>query len=441
MLTKEENDLLTQTGPGTRMGDLMRRFWQPVAVSEELPPDGEPLAVRIMSEDLVLFRDDRGRPGLIGIRCPHRGADLSYGRAEDGGLRCIYHGWLFGIDGRCLEQPGEPPGSDFYTKVRHLAYPCQEVGGVIFTYMGPGQAPVFPVFEALTAPEENRYMRKMYQDSNYLNALEGNQDPSHVSFLHKQLGEDEASQHARGFAMRNAGLSGALAVNEAWGKVSAPTIEVERADFGIRQVSLRQMGSDRVYLRMSTWILPNVVAAPGPTAGDGHTLVWHVPINDTCSWRYSIDFRRSGALVNRASFEAVYRSEIGPNYQPVRNRENRFLQDRHQMKTRWYSGFGSHITVQDVAITDLQGRICDRTEEHLGYADKIITAARRMVFAALHELKEGHEPGHIVRNGETSRLPLPAVTSETFSGWEDRESYYKKRIREEESAAAKAMGI
>src|SRR5919202_504158 len=125
MLSKEENDLLTQTGPGTPGGNLLRRYWQPVALAEELPIDGPPLPVRILGEDLVLFRDQEHRIGLLGVHCAHRGADLSYGRLEDGGLRCLYHGWLYDVQGRCLEQPGEPAGSTFCQRVRQPAYPCQ----------------------------------------------------------------------------------------------------------------------------------------------------------------------------------------------------------------------------------------------------------------------------------------------------------------------------
>src|SRR5919198_3246800 len=130
MLTKEENDLLTRTGPGTPCGELLRRYWQPAALSEELPVGGAPIPIRLLGEDLVLFRDELGRPGLLGLHCAHRGADLSYGRLEDGGLRCLYHGWLYDIAGRCLEQPGEPPGSTFKDRVRQPAYPCQELAGV-----------------------------------------------------------------------------------------------------------------------------------------------------------------------------------------------------------------------------------------------------------------------------------------------------------------------
>src|SRR3982750_1466467 len=139
MLVEELNVLLTRTGRGTPCGELLRRYWQPAALSEELPAGGAPLPGRLLGEDLVLFRDEQGRPGLLGLHCPHRGADLSYARLEDGGLRCLYHGWLFDVSGQCLEQPGEPAGSTFCQRVRHTAYPCLEAAGIIFAYLGPGE--------------------------------------------------------------------------------------------------------------------------------------------------------------------------------------------------------------------------------------------------------------------------------------------------------------
>src|SRR3954454_8751799 len=156
MLTREQNDLITQTGPGTPGGDLMRRYWQPAALAEELPPGGAPLPVRLFGEDLVLFRDEQCQPGLLGLHCPHRGADLSYGRLEDGGLRCLYHGWLFDRAGLCHEQPGEPAGSTFHERIRQISYPCQEAGGLILAYLGPDKAPPLPRFEFLEAPDERR---------------------------------------------------------------------------------------------------------------------------------------------------------------------------------------------------------------------------------------------------------------------------------------------
>src|SRR5688572_15757610 len=168
MLTAEENERLTRVGPGTPCGELMRRYWLPAALAEELPHGGAPLPISLLGEDLALFRDNAGRPGLIGIHCSHRGADLSYGRLEDGGLRCIYHGWLYDVAGRCLEQPGEPAGSTFHERIRHTAYPCADFGGLILAYMGPGEPPLLPAYEFLTVPERQRSAMKYFQECNYL---------------------------------------------------------------------------------------------------------------------------------------------------------------------------------------------------------------------------------------------------------------------------------
>src|SRR5438309_1953599 len=185
MLTHEESELLIRTGPGTPCGDLMRRYWQPAALSEELPIGAAPLTVRLLGEDLVMYRDpSNDQPGLLGLHCSHRGADLSYGRLEDGGLRCIYHGWLYNREGRCLEQPGEPAGSTFYEKIRHTAYPCIERNGAIFAYLGPGEPPEFPSYEFLTVPEESSYVTKCLHECSYLQANEGSIDLVHLSFLH-----------------------------------------------------------------------------------------------------------------------------------------------------------------------------------------------------------------------------------------------------------------
>src|SRR6266481_1176023 len=152
MMSHEQNNLITRVGPGTKCGALMRHYWHPVALADELPAERPAKAVRVLGQDFVLFRDERGRHGLLDRDCPHRGADLSYGRLEDGGLRCLYHGWLFDVGGRCLEQPGEPAGSKFRERVRQTAYPCVERAGGIFAYLGPGEPPLFPAYEFLHAP-------------------------------------------------------------------------------------------------------------------------------------------------------------------------------------------------------------------------------------------------------------------------------------------------
>ena len=305
MLSKEENDLLTLTGPGTPCGDLMRRYWQPAALSEELS-SGAPLPVRLFGEDLALFRDDAGRPGLLGIHCSHRGADLSYGRIEDGGLRCIYHGWLYDVNGRCLEQPGEPAGSTFHERIRHPAYPCQEVGGMIYTYMGPGEPPLLPPYEFVGVPESHRGNTKVFQDCNYLQGNEGNLDPTHLSFLHRLFTEDENS--AQAYNARDV----------------SPTIEAEETDYGLRIYCVRKAGPDKNYVRVTNYVIPNFSAVSG--TADGYTVNWHVPIDDTHHWRYMIRFSRS-APVDRNNRWTGRSQEVTADYRMVRNRANRYLQD------------------------------------------------------------------------------------------------------------------
>ena len=348
MAAREENDLLTRTGPGTTCGDLMRRYWQPVALADELPRHDQraPVPVRILGEDLVLFRpdapgrpdssgrDDRRQPGLLGLHCAHRGADLSYGRIEDGGLRCIYHGWLYDVHGRCLEQPGErlgaasiertdqpttqnfstalspseTGGSAFHQRIRHTAYPCREVGGVIYTYMGPGDPPELPPYEFVAIPEEYRINTRVFQDCNYLQGTEGNVDPVHLSFLHRIAPDSaESAQAYNAYDTR-------------------PTLETEETEYGVRIYCVRQLWADRQYVRVTNYIVPNASAVSG--TADGYTVNWHVPIDDTHHWRYQMSFRRSGPI-NR---DGALWGETGAdkNYRLLRNQSNRFLQDREE---------------------------------------------------------------------------------------------------------------
>src|ERR1700733_8869082 len=180
MLTKEQNDALTLTGPGTPGGDLLRRFWQPIALGRELPKGGDPLSIDILGEELVLFRDEVGKLGLLDRHCCHRGADLSYGRVERGGLRCLYHGWVYDVNGACLEQPLEPGKGLHKDKVRQPSYPVIERAGAFFTYMGPGEAPAFPNYDFFSYPPEHVRTMKIHVDCNYMQANEGNYDPAHV---------------------------------------------------------------------------------------------------------------------------------------------------------------------------------------------------------------------------------------------------------------------
>jgi phthalate 4,5-dioxygenase len=423
MMTKEENDFLTQTDAETPGGQLLRRYWQPVALSEELTSGGAPLRIKILGEDLVLFRDDQGRAGLLGIHCSHRGTNLSYGRVENGGLRCLYHGWLYDIAGRCLEQPGEPGGGEHRDAIRHPAYPCQEAGGVIFAYLGPGEPPLLPNYQFLNAPPDHLYVNKIYHDCNYLQANEGNIDPVHLSFLHRFL--ENREDRYRGVRGAEESHYNLVARN------IAPILDVEVTDFGVRIYTVRRLEGGKAYLRVSYFILPNLSAFPGQTGGEGYSVNWHVPVDDDHHWKYTFVYSTGAPLdknvVNRE------RSDLTSDYRLVRNEANRFMQDRDSMKTKTYAGMGTGFQAHDAFATASQGAIQDRTEEHLVSSDKAIVAARKLLEKAIRDVQEGREPPHVVRESSKNRFPHLLVLSDMIPNAGDWKEY--TRGLEEEARA------
>lgn len=429
MISEPENILLTQTGPRTPCGELMRSYWQPVALSEELPEESAPLKVRILGEELVLFRDDQGRPGLLGLHCSHRGTDLSYGRIEDGGLRCLYHGWLYDVCGRVLEQPGEPGGGANRHEIRHLAYPCQEAGGVIFTYMGAGEPPLLPNYEFLTVPAEQRTVSKIFYQCNYLQGNEGNIDPVHLSFLHQYLKEAEIN--------RPRIVPGSAATDNALlGKDLAPTIEVEVTDYGLRIYTVREAESSKSYLRITNFIMPNLSAFGGSTVGEGYAVHWHVPINDICHWKYVFMFSRERALSQ--DLRNKNRAEITPDYRLSQQGANRYQQDRESMKTKTFTGMGLNFQAHDAFATESQGVIQDRTAEHLVSSDKAIIAARKLLLTGIEDVKQGREPRHRIRDPKANRFPHLMVISEVVPGSIDWKDYAKKLVEERQPATERA---
>ncbi|HXE28975.1 MAG TPA: Rieske 2Fe-2S domain-containing protein, partial [Stellaceae bacterium] len=222
MLTKEQNELVTRAGPGTPLGKLFRRYWQPVAMLSDIPDDA-PLEVKALHETFVLFKDDQGRVGLLDLHCPHRGADLSYGRIEDGGLRCVYHGWVFDVNGQCLQQPAEPPGKDFCRMIKHKSYPVQVRGGMVFAYLGEGEPPAFPEWECLQVPDNHRFVVRSRERCNWLQGLEGDIDPYHLSYLHLAL--PGARKNMR---------EGNAGPTYEFFRYGTPRMEIERTDYGVR---------------------------------------------------------------------------------------------------------------------------------------------------------------------------------------------------------------
>ena len=413
MITAEENRLLTQTCPGTPCGELMRRYWQPVALCEELPAGGAPLKVRILDEELVLFRDDQGRPGLIGLHCAHRGTDLSYGRIEDGGLRCLYHGWLYDVCGRVIDQPGEPGGGANKGAIRHLAYPCQDAGGVVFTYMGPGEPPLLPNYEFLTVPEVQRSVTRIFYRCNYLQGNEGNIDPVHLSFLHQSLNEAEVVYKR---IVPGTGTTD----NALLAKDIAPTIEVEVMDYGLRIYTLRGAESNKTYLRVTNFIMPNLSAFGGSTVGEGYSVHWHVPIDDWCHWKYVFMFSRERALSD--DLRKKHRADITPDYRLSREAANRYQQDRDSMLTKTFTGMGFNFQAHDAFATESQGLIQDRTSEHLVTSDKAIIGARKLLQSGIEDVKQGRQPRHRISDPQANQFPHLTVISEAIPNsthWKD----------------------
>jgi phthalate 4,5-dioxygenase oxygenase subunit len=429
MITAEENQLLTQTDSGTPCGALMRRYWQPVALSEELPAGGAPLKVKILGEELALFRNDQGRPGLIGRHCSHRGTDLSYGRVEDGGLRCLYHGWLYDICGRVIDQPGEPGGGANKAAIRHLAYPCQEAGGVIFTYMGPGEPPLLPNYEFLTVAELQRSVTKIFYRCNYLQGNEGNIDPVHLSFLHQSLNEAEV------VFKRIVPGTGATD-NTLLAKDIAPTIEVEVMDYGLRIYTIRGAGSDKSYLRITNFIMPNISAFGGSTVGEGYAIHWHVPIDDTCHWKYVFMFSREKALSKELRMK--HRADVSPDYRLSQEAANRYQQDRDSMQTKTFTGMGLNFQAHDAFATESQGTIQDRTSEHLVTSDKAIVAARKLLLSGIEDVKQGRQPRHRISDPQANQFPHLMVVSEVIPGSMHWKDYATKLVEKRQTSKPRA---
>jgi len=423
MISAEENRLLTETGRGTPCGALMRRYWQPVALSEELPAGGAPLKVKILGEELVLFRDDQQRVGLIGIHCAHRGTDLSYGRVEDGGLRCLYHGWLYDACGRVIDQPGEPGGGANKDSIRHPAYPCLETGGVVLTYMGPGQAPLLPNYEFLAAPPEKRTVVKALYQCNYLQGNEGNIDPVHLSFLHQVLDEAQIAQVARRRIVPGADTTD----NRLLGRDSAPNIEVEVSSFGLRIYTTRDAGADKRYLRVTNFIMPNLSAFGGSTVGDGYAVHWHVPIDDHSHWKYIFAFSREKELDE--FMRARSRMELSADYRLSRNAANRYQQDRASMKTHTFTGMGANFQVHDAFATESQGAIQNRTEENLVSSDKAIVAARKLILNGIKDVQAGRDPQHVIRDAQKTGVNNLVVLSEVIPKSADWKEHTRAKER------------
>ena len=383
MLTKEQCDLLTLTGPGTPGGKLLRSYWQPIAAAEEMPIGGDPLPLTIMGEELVLFRDDKDRLGLIGLRCAHRGTDLSYGRVEDGGLRCLYHGWLFDINGKCIDQPAQPADKKFCDKVKHPAYPVQEKGGAIWAYMGEGQPPLIPDLQFLTAPDANRQVFRTIQMCNWLQGLESVLDPCHTTYLHRR----PKGLHS---------IRGGNDVNAMRG-TEPPEISTENTSLGVRIYALHKRADGGRYLRVNNYIYPCGATPTTGNARSGYQGRWYVPRDDYSHHAFEFLYKHHEP-VDKAALKKFRAENIGPDLRHIRREENRYLQDRQEMKDGGsFCGMGEYFAAQDAFAIETQGAIRDRSNEHLSCTDIAIAAMQRTLLKAIADMQAGKEAPGLLR--------------------------------------------
>ena len=404
MLRKEQNDLLTLTGPETAGGNLFRRYWIPALLAEELPANEcAPVRVKLLSERLLAFRDTHGRYGLIDEFCAHRGVSLWFGRNEEGGLRCPYHGWKYDVTGQCTEVPSEPEASGFCNKIKLKSYPLVKIGDVLWTYMGPAdKRPPQPEWEFALVPPEQTFTSKRLQECNWLQAMEGGIDSSHVSFLHRgNLNSDPLFKGAKGNQYN---------LND-----MRPVFEVVEQPGGLYIGARRNAEGGNYYWRITPWVMPSFTMVPPRGDHPVHGHFW-IPIEDENCWAWSFDYHPVRALMaseRQAMIDGkgIHVSYVPGTYRPAANKDNDYLMDRAAQKAgTTYSGVEG-IAMQDASLQESMGPIVDRTKENLVSTDNGIIMARHRLMKAAKALAEkgttppGTDPEH--QRVRSAALVLP----------------------------------
>jgi phthalate 4,5-dioxygenase oxygenase subunit len=400
MLSEADNRLLTRVGPGTPMGELLRQYWQPFLRSEDLAEaDGRPMRIKLLGERLVAFRDSRGAVGLLAENCCHRGASLYFGRNEESGLRCVYHGWKFDVAGTCMEMPNEPVESNVPEKVHQRAYACVERGGVIWAYMGPrGEPPALPDLEWNLVPDAQRMLALRVEQCNWTQVLEGEIDSSHSSFLHSRL--DEAKDVSVG--LERGGSRGLLYKM----RDRHPRFETLETSYGVAIAARRAAEDESFYWRITQFLMPFYTLIP-PYGNDpvfgGHA--W-VPIDDENTLTFGFTYhptkplapqeRGFGLGFDGKGVEGLHPSPnifLPPTSQPYSqflpqlNLGNDYLLDWQAQRAERFSGLPG-LWPQDAACQESMGAIYDRTRERLGMSDSGIIQTRRCLMGAARALQE-----------------------------------------------------
>jgi phthalate 4,5-dioxygenase len=369
---------LTRVGPGTVMGEMMRQYWIPAAASSELTPDCDPMRLMLLGEQLIAFRDSSGRVGVLDHQCPHRCASLFLGRNEQNGIRCVYHGWKFDVDGHCLEMPNVPPPQDFKEKVRAKSYRVREQAGLIWVYMGSrAEAPPLPMLEALFVPEQDLTVTLLQREANWLQGLEGDIDTSHFGFLH--AGHIKAEDFEEGHPARHTVAN------------RAPEYKVGETEWGTMYGAYRPEAGGKMHWRMAHFCLPfwtqtpnadfadHVVAKAWVPMDDAHTMLISIYGGPAKGATYSSSKLKSGAGIPGADGLDYLPNSTDwfGRWRAAQNIGNDWQIDRAaQRENRIYSGI-RNIVMQDQAVTESMGPIVDHTKEHLAPSDIMISRTRR----------------------------------------------------------------
>lgn len=409
MLTATENDLLTQTGSGTGMGRVFRHYWIPALLARELPaPDCPPLRLRLLGEDFIAFRDSSGKVGVVEPRCSHRGANLFFGRNENCGLRCAYHGWKFDVHGTCIDIPTLPTELAERTKPKAAirALQVREWGDVVWVYFGADAAPALPQFEFATVPPEHRYVSKKLQQCNWAQACEGGLDTAHFSFLHAGVSNAPGSRGERVSMLQTlpgATVSGVAGENEPphiasfrWmANDGIPQFTVLEHAAGMVLCASRKTDGEDLYWRITQFLMPNHSLTPGSWPGGNQLANTWVPIDDTSCWIYCYAWNPDRPLTADERKQFAQGSGIFPtvdeHYVPIRHRDNDYLIDRDMQRSSNFTGIVG-ISEQDAAIADSQGLVADRTRELLGQTDLGLVRFRQAMLNALRTVEGGDVP-------------------------------------------------
>jgi phthalate 4,5-dioxygenase oxygenase subunit len=432
MLRVEENELLCHVGPGTVMGSFMREYWIPAMLSSELAaPDSDPVRVLLLGERLIAFRDSNGAVGLVANNCPHRGASLFFGRNEESGLRCVYHGWKFDVGGNCIDMPNEPAESDFRTKVKAVAYPTQERGGVVWAYLGPrGTPPPLPEFESNLVDGAQAVAVQM--EANYFQILEGTIDTVHAGFLHRgaMRAEDQPPGTFAEYLLRD----------------RQPHYAVVDTDGGTCYGAFRDGPPGQYYWRIAQFLLPFYAMAPGGLLGGGPSgVACYVPMDDEHTLTFGLRAGRGRQLemdrraqddttseaykrfIERRQAQMQAGRQMLPNtsdwygrFRTTANMANDFLVDRDLQRLKegpdGYTGIAT-VQTQDQAMTNSMGAIYDRSQEHLGTSDAMIIRSRRRLINAARTFAETGATPQTVEHPEYYRVRSGSTVLPKDADW------------------------